>query len=332
MRVAPPDYAAYERRLGRVRFARRMQRQLGHVHEPGVPNNRMSPLVTTGVLEAFFRCSGLWARGRRNALAVGVTENRVRLPGLPAPLHGLRLLHLSDLHVENNLALVDVLLERLPGIPADLCLLTGDYRAETEGPWDLAMHELARLRRALPAPAFAVLGNHDCLEMLPHFEAMDLPVLLNEGRTLEIRGAPLHVAGVDDPHYYQSHDLDRALADRPHGAPCVLLSHATVLHREAEAAGVDLMLSGHTHGGQFCLPGGISLLNNTRSPRRLLRGAWRHGRLAGYTSRGVGCTGLPLRFHCPPEIVVHVLESATSRKGDGMVSHAVEGNANMFRP
>ena len=123
-------------------------------------------------------------------------------------------------------------------------------------------------------------------------------------------GARVHVAGVDDPHFFQTDDLERALAGRPDGAFSLLLSHSSLLHPRAEAAGVRLMLSGHTHGGQFCLPGGLSLLNNTRSPRRLLKGAWRHGNLHGYTSRGIGCTGLPLRFNCPPELVVHILEPA----------------------
>ena len=287
-----------------------MQRQHGVVRERGVPNNRMSPLVTTGVLETFFRVTGLWERGHRNATLLGVTENRIALPGLPAALRGYRILHLADLHVENNLAMTDVLVETLGRIEADLCVLTGDYRAETEGPHELAMHEIARIRRALPAPAYAILGNHDCLEMLPHFAAMDLPVLLNESVLLEHRGARLHLAGVDDPHFFQTDDLDRALAGRADDAFSLLLSHSSLLHSRAEASGVRLMLSGHTHGGQFCLPGGVSLLNNTRSPRRLLKGAWRHGNLHGYTSRGIGCTGLPLRFNCPPELALHILEPA----------------------
>ena len=308
--MTPNPHPEWEARLGRDRFIRRMQRQHGIVLDPGVPDNRMSPLVTTGVLEAFFRLSGLWARGRRNATTLHLAENTVRVPDLPDGLRGYRILHLADLHVENNLAMTDVLVEALGRVRADLCVLTGDYRAQTEGPHELAMHEMARIRRALPAPAYAVLGNHDCLEMLPGFEAMDLPVLLNEGAVVEHRGSLLHVGGVDDPHFFQTHDLPRALANRPGDAFSLLLSHSSLLHREAEAAGVGLMLSGHTHGWQFCLPGGRSLLNNTLSPWRMLKGAWRHGRLQGYTSRGIGCTGLPLRFNCPPELVVHVLDRA----------------------
>jgi predicted MPP superfamily phosphohydrolase len=73
------------------------------------------------------------------------------------------------------------------------------------------------------------------------------------------------------------------------------------------------MLCGHTHGGQICLPGGIPVLTDCDAPRRMARGAWRHGRLAGYTSAGSGCSIVDARFHCPPEITLHTLRAGTER-------------------
>ena len=117
-------------------------------------------------------------------------------------------------------------------------------------------------------------------------------------------------AFVDDDLIHRAADgAAGAVRGTPSGAPVVLLAHSPSIHAEAAGAGVDLVLAGHLHGGQICLPGGCILLGNDRSPRRVWRGAWREGRTQGYTSRGTGACGVPLRFFCPPEAVVHVLRS-----------------------
>jgi len=82
------------------------------------------------------------------------------------------------------------------------------------------------------------------------------------------------------------------------------------IYRQAAAAGFDLLLSGHTHGGQICLPGGIPLTLDATLPRSLGSGAWKYRDMAGYTSVGAGSSVVPVRFNCPPEITLHYLRSA----------------------
>jgi predicted MPP superfamily phosphohydrolase len=89
--------------------------------------------------------------------------------------------------------------------------------------------------------------------------------------------------------------------------PTVLLAHSTDGFMTAAAAGVGLMLSGHTHGGQICLPRAIPVLTSSRMPRSLARGRWRQGVMHGYTSRGIGTTIVDVRFNCPPEATLHAL-------------------------
>jgi len=89
-----------------------------------------------------------------------------------------------------------------------------------------------------------------------------------------------------------------------------LLAHSPEVFVEAEKAGFELYFCGHTHGGQVCLPGDFVLINNARSPRKLCKGSWSHGRMSGYTSPGTGCSGLPVRFNCPPTIALHILNPA----------------------
>ena len=135
-------------------------------------------------------------------------------------------------------------------------------------------------------------------------------MLLNESEALARGEQRLHLAGVDDAHYYRADNLEKAASSIPHGDVSVLLSHTPEIYRQAAHAGFSVMLSGHTHGGQICLPGQIPITLDASLPRRLGAGAWEHGKMAGYTSVGVGSCIVPVRFNCLPEITVHHLTRA----------------------
>ena len=254
-----------------------------------------------------FRGLGLYGWAHRQYLDVQVVEHEFALPNLPDALDGFRILHLSDLHIDLDPALTDVLLEKLPGCCYDVCVLTGDYRNLTHGGYQQVEQELSRLLPAMTAPIYAVLGNHDYLEMTTILERNGVNMLINSNVTLEYCGAPLGLAGVDEPNVYMLDNLQRALEGIPADAPGILLSHSAAIYQQAEAMGVDILLSGHTHGGQLCLPGGLALISNDSAPRKMVRGHWRHGELQGYTSPGTGACALPLRTFCPPEMTLHCL-------------------------
>lgn len=262
-----------------------------------------------GAIRVACRMTGLYGVGYRQFHRVGVTRRDVALERLPPEFDGFRLLHLTDLHLDLDTSFTATLLKALDGCEYDLCVMTGDYRNYTVGEQGPALDELRKVLAALRAPAYGVLGNHDGIESVPEFEEAGMRMLLNEHVLLRKGCAVLCLAGVDDPNVYQTHRLDRALRGVPKNTPTVLLTHSPAIHAEATAAGVDLVLAGHIHGGQICLPGGGILLRNDLSPRRVWRGAWREGKTQGYTSRGTGSCGVPLRFFCPPEIVLHVLRS-----------------------
>ncbi len=138
-----------------------------------------------------------------------------------------------------------------------------------------------------------------------------MTVLLNEALALRRGDQALWLAGIDDPHYYRADNLEKTCERIPEDAVSVLLAHSPEIFRNAAHAGFDVMLCGHTHGGQVCLPGGVPLYTNARCPRALCAGAWRFGDLIGYTSAGSGVSVSDVRFNCPPEITVHRL----TRKG-----------------
>ena len=223
---------------------------------------------------------------------------------------GFRILHLSDLHTDMSEPAMTRLLELLPGLEYDLCVLTGDYRGKTFGPFNLSLAGMARLCEALKGPVYGVLGNHDTIRMVPDLEAMGIRMLLNECVVIERGGQRIHLAGIDDAHFFRVDNIEKAADAVPHEDFSILLSHTPEIYRQAAHAGFDLLLSGHTHGGQICLPGGIPITLDAALPRSLGSGAWSYRDMAGYTSVGAGSSVVPVRFNCPPEITLHHLRSA----------------------
>ncbi len=307
------DFKLLLERIGPAHLEQRLTRQAEHVSAvfgPGLMHFHIENMHWTHwLIRVGLHVVGMYRRGQRNALSPTVRHNLIALPNLPAAFHGFRLLQLSDLHCDINTGIVTSVIERIREESYDICVLTGDYRSRTFGSFELTLAEMARLRAAIHGPVYAVLGNHDFIEMVAPLEAMGIRVLLNESVLIERGASALCLAGVDDAHYYEVDDLAKAVADnRRPDIPGILLSHTPEIYRRAAAYGFQLMLCGHTHGGQICLPGGFPLVLNARCPRALCMGAWRYQAMQGYTSRGVGVSGVDVRFNSPGEMVIHQLQ------------------------
>jgi uncharacterized protein len=305
--------AALERRVGRRHLGKRLRLQVDHTARffgAGLgPFHWENIELIPWLAEQTLRLSGLWARSHRNALAFETRINRIRHPRLPPGFHGLRILHLSDLHIDGMDDEGARLREVVSGLEFDLCVLTGDFRFLTFNRDRPALERTASLVKGLACPlgVVGILGNHDFIEMVPTLESAGIRMLLNEAVAIDRRGDQLWLLGIDDVHFYGVGDVNAATRDVPEDAFRILLSHSPEVYREASDAGIELILAGHTHGGQLCLPGGIPILTNAACPRRYTSGPWRHDNLIGYTSRGTGSSGIQARLNCPPEITVHEL-------------------------
>jgi hypothetical protein len=214
---------------------------------------------------------------------------------------------LSDLHVEMSEGAMLRLTAMLPDIDYDLCVLTGDYRAQTFGAYEPAVAGMARVCSALKRPIYGVLGNHDTIRMVPELEDMGIRMLLNENHIFERGNQRVYLAGIDDAHFYRVDNIEKAATGIPFGNFSILLSHTPEVYQQASYADFGLLLSGHTHGGQICLPGRIPLTLSSVLPRCMGAGAWRYRDMIGYTSTGAGSSIVPVRFNCPPEITLHRL-------------------------
>jgi len=115
------------------------------------------------------------------------------------------------------------------------------------------------------------------------------------------------LADIDHAHYFRVDNIEKAAAHIPPNEFSVLLSHTPEIYRQAAHADFNVMLSGHTHGGQICLPGSIPITLDSVLPRYMGAGAWRYRHMQGYTSVGAGTSIVPVRLNCPPEITLHEL-------------------------
>lgn len=255
-------------------------------------------------LTTVFKMTGLYEKGKRNALKIQVVEKTFSFPSLPDSFDQFRILLLTDLHLDGLDGLTEELINHLQDIEVDLCLIGGDIRMLTYGPIAPC---LSHLRRLLPHirtqhGLLGVLGNHDCLEMTPDFEEAGLVILINESWPIARNGEQIWVVGVDDPHFYKMADAKQAFRDVPDQAFTIFLAHSPEAYLQAAQCQTRLYLCGHTHGGQICLPERGPILTNSRAPRFTASGSWQHQEMQGYTSRGAGPSGIPLRFNCPGEI------------------------------
>ncbi len=301
-------------RLGRLHARQRLGIESDHeaqVFGQGITFFHIENLTASHrLIEWTLRLCGLYGRGCRNAGKVELRTNVISSPALPVEFDGFVLLHLSDLHADMSGPAMARVCDLVRDLPYDICVMTGDYRGQTYGPFEAALAGVAKVRACLRPPVYSVLGNHDSIRMVPELEAMGIINFLNEHVVIERGGGRIHLAGVDDPHFYRADNLEKATAAIPEGEFSILLSHTPEIYRQAAHADFDVMLSGHTHGGQICLPGGYPITLSSVLPRSMGRGPWRHGRLTGYTSAGAGTSAVPVRFNCRPEITLHRLQRA----------------------
>jgi predicted MPP superfamily phosphohydrolase len=305
-----------EQRLGRVHARQRLGMEKGHEeHVFGQGINFFHPenwYSIHSAIQTILKLTGLYGRGRRNAERVQIRRNHVQLEDLPSLFDGFSILHVSDMHVDMNPGAMRRLVEVLPELRYDICVLTGDYRGKAAGPFDEALEGLARVRSYFKDPVYGVLGNHDTIRMVPGLEEMGIRVLLNESEAIVRGGQRIHLAGIDDAHYYRADNIEKAASQIPQHELSILLSHTPEIYRQAAHADFKLLLSGHTHGGQVCLPGSIPLTLDSVLPRRMGSGPWKYHTMFGYTSVGVGSSIVAVRFNCPPEITLHHLQCASS--------------------
>src|SRR4030095_6435518 len=232
-----------------------------------------------------------------------IEHERIGLRRLPKEFEGFRIVQLSDVHHGpfSSCEQIERAVETANRLKPDIIALTGDYISRERQYAAPCAEMLGRLQARYGV--YAVLGNHDhwtdAALITDLFRAEGINVLINEGMRFEHRGAAFWLAGVDDT-MVGLEDIPLALAGSTRDEMKPLLAHNPIVLRRAAHAGIDLVLSGHTHGGQVALRSERSASGRPR--RRLLKGLGRQGNTQIYVTRGLGTVILPIRYGCPPEV------------------------------
>ena len=242
----------------------------------------------------------------------------LNIPRLPVSLEGLRIAHLTDLHVTRPRRRFDRIRTLLANVRVDLIVMTGDY-INREGDEEACTQVMTRLTDLLRPRLgiYGVYGNHDTPKLKERLAKLPIHWLNNEMYWLD--EAPVLLMGFAADTTRKPDSIAMLIGDGEHtGRPVVkgdqageslrlLLSHYPHYLPVAADLDVDIMLTGHTHGGQCRLPGGRALTNGCDLPLRMSSGILRHRQTLAVVSRGLGEVRLPFRLFCPHQLPVYTL-------------------------
>jgi predicted MPP superfamily phosphohydrolase len=303
-------------------MSQRMARSLLHtlppddLHDPHPVTRRNFILGTAAAGLGVATYAGTWARHD-----LEVTHPVILITGLPPAFENFRIAQLSDIHLEEFTEpwFLKRAVDRINALRPDLLLITGDFISR--GPRSNAFsircaHVCAEILSTLKVPeTYAVLGNHDAAvapdKIIAAMKAVRIPTLVDRYLKIERGSDFFWLAGAKDPGVLGC-NLNAALPAHP-TAPVLFMAHepdfADVLRRHPRFPGVDLMLSGHTHGGQIRLPFAGPLILPPLG-RKYVHGLFQIDRMQLYVNRGLGTVGIPFRLDCKPEITEITLRRA----------------------
>ncbi len=258
--------------------------------------------------------AGKWSKNAKVAMdeanSLSLERVTIMIKRLPKRLDGFKIIQLSDIHHSpfTGLEHIERVVKVANRLRPDMFVLTGDYVSHEREYIAPVAAALAKLKSRYGT--YACLGNHDHwtdADLVTHlFRGEGIKMLVNEGIRLEVKGASFWLAGVDD-YMVGKTDVAAALKGSFPDEMKLLLAHNPIIFREAARLGIDVTLSGHTHGGQ------IKIRNDEKRllPRRkFTAGLYERKTSQLYVTRGIGTVVVPMRFRCPPEISMLELRSA----------------------
>lgn len=284
-----------------------------------MPHNAFEP--SRGLLAALFTGAaglagaafGLYTYARREPGWPDINSVRLTLPRLTPAFDGYRIVQLSDFHMERwgDWATLDDIIERVNALEPDLIVLTGDYIDRTIRDIETMLCQRLSQLRARDG-VLAIMGNHDYWDDGGAVRAVlaraGLKEISNHVHTLRRGDETLHICGVDSATEMRAR-LDLVTRDLPDAGPAVLLAHEPDYAFVSATNGrFDLQLSGHSHGGQVRVPGLMHLVLPPMG-RRFVRGHYRINDMHLYVNRGLGVSGMHMRFRCRPEVTVLTLNA-----------------------
>jgi len=267
---------------------------------------KASKLVKAIVIIASAKLGALFYATTIEPNWIAVERVEIKDPALAELLGGLKIVQISDLHIRPSLRFRErQLIDKIHALQPDILLITGDI-LENLGELEAARELLQCFKAKIGI--FGVPGNTDHYRfnmdfLVKEFAQSGLIMLRNENKPVKLsNGKVLWLAGADDPATDRD-DLAKTLQGIPAGVPIILMAHAPFIYSKTVLANINLVLVGHTHGGQVGIPFLVRL--SPYANRSIhMRGLVHDGKTTMYVNRGIGTKTLPIRFLCRPEIAV----------------------------
>lgn len=245
------------------------------------------------------------AWGRKNMHNIKHNEVTFYFDNLPKKFHNFSILHISDPHFNADTQLTDSICNIVANTNCDLTVLTGDYQ------FDYGNHSLESINGVIEVanatssqlPLLAILGNHDQTDIVSHCESERINFLTNQLVSIQREDEEIYIYGIDEtllPDNFKKNQEQFGIC----------LGHSVEYAEPIAKQGWDLMLGGHSHGGQICLPFNIPIFLSIKFNRHIAIGQWNDFGMQGYTSKGCGTSGLPWRFNCNAEITTIYLKNS----------------------
>ena len=270
----------------------------------------MKKKIIVGVL-FFIILLGFWSFFVEPKI-IKIEKASIEIRNLPPSFKGTKIAHLSDLHSKNFGEREREVLELLNQIKPDFIFLTGDFVDWRTQDLKSCQNFWKKLSENHPEKIFGVLGNHD--HHHPKFKIIrnllkesGIEILENETKKIEKNGDFIYFIGVDDPH--EGYDnIEKAMAGIETEIPKILLAHSPEIFRKVKEKSIDLVLVGHTHGGQINIPFITNLFMPLKYDKKYKSGFFEENSTLLYVNRGIGTTFLPIRFNASPEITLIELQ------------------------
>lgn len=228
---------------------------------------------------------------------------------LPAAFDGFKILHLSDLHLDCLPRIEEKIANHVRDEQVDLAIITGDIRDHYSLPFEQIIPQIKYLVKNINSRdgIICVLGNHDSYEAYELLEKEGIRVLVNETIAVSKGDEEIYITGLDDVHYFYTPWVLPAIKKSPKAFK-IMAVHSPEVFELAQSNGFNFYLTGHTHGGQVCLP--FPIITHGVE-RKFAAGLWRYKNMLGYTSRGAGTSTVPLRVNCKGEVSLITLRKSS---------------------
>jgi len=265
--------------------------------------------IVLKIARFFLKLTGILKIMPNNYHKIIVRENELFSSKIKEPI---RILHLSDLHLDENPDIVPLVMEKLKSVQADICIITGDFGTYRKNQQDT----IERFNQLLPSikeplPVICILGNHDGHDLVAGLENGRLTFLTNQFVDLKIHNNNVRIIGCDDVHYFYRPENVEIFKNFESKDLNIALVHSPEIFDKVQESGADFYFCGHSHGGQIRLPP-LRLITRCKRGRQFYIGRWVYQNMHGFTHSGIGASIIKWRLNTHPELVIHHIKPVSS--------------------